>query len=117
MYQCSHAPCASNCACAEGLHFSAFHLNSVRVDGYSTCPVEIESFSDPLCEGSSSTEAPTNAVGSSAGTGAIAGSIVGGLALIAVVIVALYIYLTWYKHKLQHKSRYGIIIIACISHI
>ena len=23
----SHAPCASNCACAEGLHFSAFHFN------------------------------------------------------------------------------------------
>ena len=22
----SHAPCASNCACAEGLHFSAFHF-------------------------------------------------------------------------------------------
>ena len=92
-------------------------VNSVRVDGYSTCPVEIESFSDPLCEGSSSTKASTNAVGSSAGTGAIAGSIAGGLALIAVVIVALYIYRTWYKHKFQHKSRYGIIIIACISHL
>ena len=26
----SHAPCASNCTCAEGLHFSAFHLNSNR---------------------------------------------------------------------------------------
>ena len=24
----SHAPCASNCACAEGLHFSAFHYRS-----------------------------------------------------------------------------------------
>ena len=24
----SHAPCAKNCACAEGLHFSAFHNNS-----------------------------------------------------------------------------------------
>ena len=24
----SHAPCASNCTCAEGLHFSAFHYCS-----------------------------------------------------------------------------------------
>ena len=30
----SHAPCASNCACAEGLHFSAF-------DYYSVCFYEL----------------------------------------------------------------------------
>ena len=33
-----HRPCASNCACAEGLHFSAFHslsLNDGYVDGVS----------------------------------------------------------------------------------
>ena len=27
----SHAPCTSNCACAEGLHFSAFHFKLVPV--------------------------------------------------------------------------------------
>ena len=30
----SHAPCASNCACAEGLHFSAFHFLSDRLESF-----------------------------------------------------------------------------------
>ena len=33
----SHAPCASNCACAEGLHFSAFHYIYFFYDNFAKC--------------------------------------------------------------------------------
>ena len=79
-------------------------LNGVRVNGLSTCSVEIESFSDPLCEADSSSKASTGNSGNS-GTGTIAGSTAGGLALIAVVIVALYIYRSWYKRQKSHKRQ------------
>ena len=78
-----------------------FVLQGIRVSIDPTCPVAIESFTDPGCRLATAGK-PTSTSSSGVDTGAIAGAVAAGF--IALLIVAAWIVYLVLKHrKAKHK--------------